>query len=814
MIKNFIKIALRDLWKHKRLTAINIIGLSLGLACFILFLLYTLNELTYDRFHTEADKIYRVYRYTESMRGELSEGDPYLPIPLGPAMKSDFPDVESMVRMRGAWDENFVRVQGQTSRLGISFADSNFFNFFSFNILYGNQQSPLHELNNIVLPESIALRLFGEKNPVGRSMEIQLGNQFETFIVSAVTEDMPSNTSIPFKALCTFEKLKSLPRMERRWTNWGHSSYFTFIKLRNGSALALDRSRMDQFRKKYYPNEEQELRADGTWKGTGTPVTYKLQPIKKIHTQPEVWGGILPAINPTNSWILLGIAFAILIIACINFTTLSIGRSAGRSREIGVRKVMGSNRTGLVSQFLTESLLLTVFSAGLGLAAVYSLLPVFNKISDRHLVFSFDQFPEMIWMLGFLIVLTGIVAGLYPAMILSGFRPVEVLKNKIKLGGSNIFTRSLVTIQFTVSIGLIISTVIILKQIDYMISKNPGFNKDHVVILDAEGTDSKRILKLLSQKLKSIPGVIGISGSELGLGAEGGWSRQEWDYNGVQYQAYEYFVDPHYLDVMNITLLSGRNFLPDFSQDTLSSVIINETMMKKMKWTLETALGQKLVNYHGEASQNHPTVIGVVKDFNFRSMAVAIGPQLFHQFSSYAPFKFFIRIRPTDQAETLKAIGSAWTEVEPVFPFKYSFLDDDLAAFYNSEKRLGQIISWAGGISIFLACLGLFGLTALTVVNRRKEIGIRKIIGATVFDITSIVSKEFVSLIIIGIGIAIPTAYYFMNKWLNNFENRVSIGWWVYLLTAILVISVSIFTICIQSLRAASENPVKSLRTE
>jgi putative ABC transport system permease protein len=814
MFKNYIRTTWRDLWKQKSLTVINVLGLSLGLVCFMLCLLYAVNELSYDRFHKNSDQIYRVYRWKEAMRGEPAEGDPYLPIPLGPALKADFPDVESMVRMRGAWDANYVRVKGITTQLAISFADSNFFNLFSFKIKYGNQQSPIHELNNIVLTEKSALRLFGESNPVGRTLEVKNGEAFENFLVSAVAYDRPSNTSIPFDALCNFNKLRSFPRMERRWFNWGHSSYFTFVKLREGSALAADRARMDQFRKKYYPNDEQELRSAGYWKDAGTPITYKMQAISDLHTQSNVWGGIVPTINKRNIWILLGIAIAVLLMACINFTTLSIGRSASRSREIGVRKVLGSNRSSLVVQFLTESLFLAVFSAGIGLIGTRTLLPIFNKIADRQLKFSFSQFPELIWMLTALVLVTGIIAGLYPSLVLSGFRPVEVLKNKIRLGGSNGFTKSLVTVQFVVSIALIISTIIILKQIDYMISKNPGFDKDNVVIVDADGTESSRIFPLFKEKVLTIPGVQGVASSELGLGADQGWSRQGWDYNGKHFEAYEYFVDNNYLDVLKLKLVSGRNFQQEVTQDTVTSVIINESMMRLFNWTPETALGQKLNNYFGAESPIHPVVIGVVHDFNFRSLSEATGPQLFHQFSSYVPFKYFIRMNPGEPGNTLSAIAHAWSDVEPVYPFRYSFLDENLSAFYSSEKRLSKIIAWAGGISIFLACMGLFGLASLSVINRRKEIGIRKIIGASVFDITSIISKEFIFLVLIGIAIASPIAYFLMNKWLADFAYRISIHWLIFVITGLMGVSISVLTISIQCIKASMANPVKSLRIE
>lgn len=813
MLYNFFKIALRDLLKQKGLATINILSLSIGLACFSLFMLYAVHELNYDRFHTDGERVYRVCRWVEAFNGHDAEGDPYLPIPLGPALLADFPDVEHAVRLR-AWGADFVRANSTVSKMDVFFADPDFFEVLTFPIKYGDRATALKELNSLVLTEKTALKLFGESNPVGRILEIKQGEQFVPFTVSAVAADIPSNSTINFEILGNFNCLKNQPRMEKRWTSWNHSAYFTFVKLRPGSGLAHDAARLLQFRRKYYPNEEQELRSQGSWKGDDAPITYLMQAIRDMHTQTMVAGGEVPPVETRSIWILLAIAAGIWGIACVNFTTLAIGRSAGRAREVGVRKVMGSDRRLLIGQFLTESMLLAIVSGVLGLLLAQLLLPAFNKMADRELVFSLQQFPEMAWLLGGLIVVTGLLAGSYPALVLSGFRPIEILKSKIRLGGSNLFTKSLVTGQFVLSVALIVSMAVILRQLNFMRSKNPGFDRENVVVVDADGSDSKRNFPLFRQAAQAIPGVTGIAGSELGLGEGEGWSRSGWEDNGAHREVYEYFVDQHFMPVLKMELLAGRNFESGNSQDTINSVIINERMVREFGWTNQSALGRQLTGYYEDPKMQLPVVIGVVRDFHFRPLREEIKPQLFHQFHDYQPFKYFVRIKSGDPTQTLSALKSNWSALEPVIPFKYSFLDENLDKFYKAEARLAAISSWAGGISIFLACLGLLGLAALAVANRTREIGIRKVLGAGVAGIVGLLAKDFLKLVLIAILIASPIAWYFMDKWLADFAYRIQLQWWMFAGAGAAAVLIAFLTVGFQSMRAALANPVKSLRSE
>jgi putative ABC transport system permease protein len=816
MIKHYFKIALRNLGRQKILSVINISGLSIGLACFSLFLLYAVNEFSFDRFHANANNIYRVYRWTDAMKAREAEGDVYMPSPLGPAMKTDLPDVKNYVRLYDGWRESFVKINGNVRGIRLSFTDPSIFSVFTFPLIYGHPQSALKDFQSVVITKAKAKDLFGTDNIVGRTIEIKVDDAFVPFTISAVAENIPANSSIQFELLGNFSYMETTSSAKRGVNNWNRSSYITYVQLNPGSGLPNDAQRLGSFRHKYYPDEEKELRDAGyKWEGNTSPVRFGLQPLKAGHTDTKIYGGSVEQVNPKTIWILLSIAAGVLLIACINFTTLAIGRSARRAKEVGVRKVIGSERKHLIIQFLAEAVLLSVLSLLIGLLLVKLLLPYFNRLSGRELHFSFSLYPEMSWMLAGLTLLVGLLAGSYPALILSGFRPIEVLKSKIRVSGANIFTKSLVTVQFALSIGLIICTMIILQQTKYMSDKNPGFNKENIVVVDASDTKTKEIYPLFKQALDARTEIAGVASAELGLGEGTGWSRSGFEYNGVHKDVFEYFIDADYIGLMGMKLIAGRNFDPKISADTVNSVIVNEAMVKDFGWTVETAVGQVLKGYYEKAPlEKMPTVIGVVKNFNFRPFKEEVRPQMFHQFADYAPYKFFVKIKPGNPAPALSAMQKAWTGVVADLPFKYSFLDESLDNFYKAERKWSSIIGWAGGISVFLACLGLFGLAALAAINRTKEIGIRKVLGASLPGIVRLLSKDFLKLVVVALIISAPLAWYFMNKWLQDFAYRISIGWWVFIAAGSLAIIVAFVTIGFQAVKAGIANPVKSLRTE
>ena len=805
MLIHYLRLAGRHLAKQKLLTVINIVGLSLGLACCTLLILYGVNELNYDRWHIHAGRLYRVNEVFT--RDDVEYGDGGICTPAGPAMKKEFPDVEDFVRISSD-SRQIVRVKDQFIPLSVRYADSQLFSIFTFPLLRGDPGTALKDPHAVVLTRDKALQLFGSLDVLGRTVEIKKDTLFEPFVVSAVAENIPDNSSIRWDMLGSYEYALAGDRKESV-NNW-HMTFGdqTFVLLRPGSKLMQEPGRLLNFRLKYFPDEKEHL-----IKEKKPQANFALQPIKELHTNTRIDAGPPgTTTDPKNIWILLAIAGGIVLIASINFTTLAIARSAGRAKEVGVRKVIGGRRGQLIYQFLTESILLTIISAGLGLVLAYALLPSFNHLSGKELTLSFRQWPELIWMLSGLVLLVGLVAGSYPALVLSGFNAVAVLKNKIRLGGENFFTRSLVTFQFVLSIGLVIATMIILRQVAYMRSKDLGLIKENTVVINTDDVDGKKIYPLFSQTMRSRPEVLGIAASQIGLGEGQGFMGEGYDFNGKKDGVIEYPVDTAFLKVMGMHLLAGRNFSGGRSLDTAGAVIVNETLVKNdLGLTPADAIGQQFRNMHGP---DYKTIIGVVKDFNFEKLNRKVRSQLFFMPADFHPARIFIHLRAGDPTAALAAMETTWKRAVPELPLRYSFLDEDLDRYYRAEARWRDIIGCAGGISIFLACLGLFGLAALTAVNRVKEIGIRKILGASVTEIIQLLIGGFLRLVLVASLIASPLAWYFMNKWLQQFAYRIELGWWIFAATTLVAVFIAVLTIGVQAFRAARTNPVKNLRTE
>jgi putative ABC transport system permease protein len=816
MILHYIKIALRNLSRQRILAFINVFGLSVGIACFSLFLLYAVNEFSYDQFHKHGNDIYRVIDWSAGDKDHEPGGEASSYTPVGPAMKQDLPDIENFVRFSSG-AEHFVKSNNKVSRSRVSFADPQLLNVFSFKLIAGNVADALKDPHHIILTRNKALQLFGNTDAVGKRVDIKMDeehDQFEAFTVVGVSENIPTTSTIQFDMLGSFNYVLGTEEGKESVNNWHRTlGINTYVQVRKGSQLMKSQDKLAAFRHKYYADEEALMKNAGRWDGKSPyPFSFRLQPLRDMHTSINVDSGAPGSTtNPKNLWILISIAAGILLIACINFTTLAIGRSAGRAKEVGVRKVIGGGRKQLIYQFLTESMLLSILSGVLGLMLANASLPFFNQLSERQLSFSFSQFPQLFWILAGLILLVGILAGSYPALVLSGFRPVEVLKSKVKLGGSNFFTKSLVTFQFSLSIALIISTLIIFMQLHFLRSKNIGLTKENVIVINADGADAKKAYPLFRQAIQSQRQVISVSSSEIGLGEGQGQMGGQYSFGDKKFGSIEYPVDPDYLQLMGMKLIAGRNFNLSIPSDTINSVIINETLAETdLGMPAEKAIGQQL---KGRGDQIK-TIIGVISDFNFEPLTRAVRAQLFTMPGDFTPRKFFVRIQAGDPGAALSKLQSAWKNILPDLPFEYSFLDEDLDRFYKSEEKWSDIVGWAGGLSIFLACLGLFGLAALAAVNRTREIGIRKVMGASVSEIVRLLSKDFLKLVLVGLLVASPVAWYFMHKWLLDYAYRIDIGWSVFAITGMISLLIAFATISFQAIKAAVANPVKSLRTE
>lgn len=805
MIVHYLTIAFRVLKRQKLSAFINVAGLSIGLACFCLFLLYAVNEFSYDRFHTQGQYIYRVYDWWKFTGREGAESSSATP--LGPAMKSDLPDVEDFVRIQGG-GEPLVRVNGKLLSAKLMFADPQILSVFTFPLIAGNARQALSDPNNIVLTRSKALDFFGETNVVGRQVEIREGEAYKPFTVTGVVEDIPSNSSIRFEMLGSFDRVLNTLMGQQAMNSWTMTiGIAVYVKLRPGSNLMNEPQRLAAFRAKYFPNEDADLKKEGEWDGQGNiPSGFGLQPLTDVHTDVTIDMG---ASDPRNTWLLVGIAGGVLLIACINFILLAIGRSASRSKEVGVRKISGSRRRQLIFQFMAESVLLTFFSAFLGIGLAQVLLPFFNEFAGRSLAFSLQQYPELIALMLATVMITGLLAGSYPAFVLSGFKPLEVLKNKLRLSGSNLFTKSLVTLQFMLSVGLILAAVIILQQLSFLHAKDLGFQKEQVVMVSAQNTDTYRQFR---QMLASQTEVEGITGSEMGLGAGEGQMGRGYVFDNNKMGVIEYPVDADFLNVMGMRLVAGRNFDPTITSDTVTAIIVNESLVvNALNTTPEKALGMQIKSAKGSSPAK--TIIGVVKDFHFESLMHTVRPQLFMQPADFRPSRFFVRLKEVNP-ETLQLLESTWKKVAPDLPFSYSFVDEKFDDFYKEQQRWGSIVGWAGNICIFLACLGLFGLATLAAVNRTKEIGIRKVLGASVANIVHLLCQDFVVLVLIAIAIVSPILWYVMDNWLDQFAYRIDVTYLTFASTGLAALAIAIITTGSQALKSALADPVESLRSE
>ncbi|HMH34734.1 MAG TPA: ABC transporter permease [Puia sp.] len=817
MIKNYFRIALRSMQKQKVFTFINVFGLSVGIACVALLVLFAVNEFSFDHFHKNAHDVYRYYNksnFTNVGPESLLNTDYSGPssASIGEAMKKDLPDVSDFVRVQLPWGDNLIRTDQNAFRAPVTYADPSFFSVFTFPLKYGNTATALRDMNDVVLTASKAKEFFGTDDVIGRTVQISIGATFQPFRVTGVAEDIPSNSTIRFDVLGNYRFALANHGQFFIGGNWHPIASETFLLLRPGSSLAGDNRQLDRFMLSFDPNIIASAKNAGLdWKGHELPMSFKLQPLLSIHTDAwfHAWGfADFGVIDPTTIWILLAIAAGILLIACINFTTLAIGRSAKRSKEVGVRKVLGGQKKQIIFQFLTESVLLAVISGLLGLMLASSLLPLFNQLSGKELNISILLSPKMAILLIALILIAGLLAGSYPALVLSNFKPLEVLKNKIRVGGANVFTKSLVTFQFVVSIMLIVSTIIILEQAKYMVDKDPGFNKENVIAVDASETDPNRIFSVFKQSLSNQSFILGVGSASVGLGA----GNNLLGYSDKGLSADINIIDSNYLRVLGMQLVAGRNFAAGDRNDTIESLIINETMMRAFGWNAGNAVGKEIKGFQG----NTALIVGVVKNFNYRPLSEAVKNQAFvtngDKDKGYP--HFYVRIAAGNPSPAIAAMQKAWGIAMPGIPLKYSFLDEDVNRFYQAEERWSSIVAWAGGISIFLACLGLLGLASLAAVNRTKEIGVRKVLGATIPNIVMLLSKDFIKLILIAFFIASPLAWYIMNKWLQDYVSRISISWVIFFFVGVFAVLSALTTIGFHAIKAAMTNPVKSLRTD
>jgi putative ABC transport system permease protein len=808
MIKNYLKIAARNLWNNKGFSAINIIGLAVGLATCLLMLFYVTDELSYDKYNDKADRIYRV-------DGDIKFGGNHFvlavaPDPMGPVLKKDFPQVEEYVRFRGYGGLLVKKGLQNVNEERVIYADSSLFNVFTLPMIQGDPKTALVEPKSVVINETTAKKYFNSTDVVGKNLIINdTGNYKITGVIKDISKQSHFNFDF-FVSLSTSD--------ESRQNNWVSNNFNTYIVLRKGADPKKLISQFGALVTKYVGPQVKQLMniTMNDFAKSGNFDTYNLTPLTSIHLHSNKTAELGINGNIEFVYIFSIIAVLILLIACVNFMNLSTARSSNRAKEVGVRKVLGSLRKSLITQFLTESILISFLALVIAIGIAFLLLPYFNHLSGKQISMDIFSKPWLFPSLIGLMLVVGVIAGSYPAFFLSAFNPVEVLKGKLAKGFKSSWLRSgLVIFQFFISIALIIGTITIYNQLKYINSKDLGYNRSHVLIIKNTyplGNSAKvfkdEVLKISGVQKATMTGFLPTSDwrndsplfPDATLDQKKAVSMQIWD------------VDENYIPTLDMHVIKGRNFSKDFKTDS-TGVILNESAAKLFGFSEPV---NKTLYYMNDFKNGKDLtalhIVGIIRDFNFSSLREEVTPLALFFRRQNGSISF--RINSTNIPGLIAQVENKWKTMASGQPFGYSFMDDDFNNTYKSEQQTGKIFISFAILAIFIACLGLFGLVTYAAEQRIKEIGIRKVLGASVGTIVSMLSKDFLKLIIIAAFIAFPVAWWAMNSWLQHFAYRISITWWVFVIAAALALLVALLTVSFQAIKAALANPVKSLRTE
>ncbi len=811
MLQNYFRLALRNLLKHKGPGLINITGLSIGTAIVILLSLYVWDEWTFDRFHANADRTYRAW-VKEHFKGDVFFNT-VTPVILGQELRDNFPEIRQVVRY---YTQNTLVKKGNFSELEeVHVAEPSFFKVFDFKLLRGKAENVLSDIHAAVITEEIGLKYFGDPFPVGQTLTLQTGGEWTHFTVTGILEKAPGNSSIQYGIVIPFEMGASQMSEEAK-TSWMNVIVETYV-------LLDEANKVKELEAKFAPFVDGKVASD--YKPGEYVVGF--QPLTDIHLNKDFPLGLVPVSDRRYSYILAGIALLILGLACINFTTLAVGRSVARAREVGVRKATGATRGQLMMQFWNEAVFMAGASVLVGVLLAWTALPFFNTLADKQLTIDFS--PQMLLLLTGLALVTGLVSGLYPALVLSGFKPALTLRGVVSKTGSkrHAVLRGLVGFQFMLSVLLIISTLVMLRQMHFLQNKNLGYDKEQVVVLPykrsgarltAQWEEGKKVLDLLRTELNGKPGFNDVAMSAHTFGTPGWMSIGYTDPASQKFRKFMFNgVDDHFLPIHGLALVSGRNFSRENISDT-KAVIVNEAYASQFGVETSSQMPEPFREFQ---------VIGVAKDFNFESLHSAVQPLVMAydpvgiirtasdwNFNDTPNPKFSIKVAGDNLPATISTLRLAWQKTAPEQAFNYAFLDDNIDKQYRAESRLSQLVGIATGLAIFIACLGLFGIATLTIAQRTKEIGVRKVLGASVAGITGLLAKDFLKIVLVSFLIASPIAWWAMNRWLSDFTYRIDMQWWIFLVAGTGAVAIAFLTVGFESVRAALANPVKSLRSE
>lgn len=809
MLKNFITIAIRNLFKYKAFSFINITGLAVGIAVCMLILLFVKDEMSFDRFNEKYERIGRIALEGYFGGSEISIVQSCAP--LAETMVSDFPEVETATRVRN-YGYPVIRYNDKVfSEEKFFSADSTFFDVFTVEFVAGDENTALTEPNTMVITEETAARYFGEEDPIGKTVNSDNRNNYQ---VVGIVKAMPVNSHLHFDfllSLCT--------NPESRSPVWLSNNFWTYFVLKEGAGFEELNKKLEKDLVKYIAPQIQQA-TGASWEdllATGARYQYVGQPLSDVHLYNEYRGDPEPQSDATYVYIFSIIAMGILTIACINFMNLSTARSTGRAKEVGIRKTLGSTLGQLLRQFLSESVIMSIVAVFFAAILVQLLLPVFNDIASKDL--SLNYLSDWYLLPGLILfsVIIGILAGSYPAFFLSSFKPVSVLGGNLKSSSKGRMLRSgLVILQFSISIVLFIGTVIVYNQLQFIQNKNLGYNKEQLVVIH-KTDDIGRYMKAFREELQSLPNIVSVTNTTSLPGYPdiyaNAYRSQSQGGEGTQV-IQDIYVDHGFAETLQLELVEGRFYSRERAIDTTNTIVINEAAIKTLQ--LAEPLGSQVIQMGQTLEQSRVfTVIGVVKDFHTESMHKKIGPMVINLLKGDGFGRYTtVRISTGNVQKTLDDIKNVWSNYAGSQAFEYTFYDEDFAKLYHSEQRVGQLFTTFSIVAIFVACLGLLGLAAYTTEQRTKEIGIRKVLGAEVTTILILLSKEFAKWVVIANIIAWPVAYYLMSTWLQDFEYRTEIGWWIFIISGAAALLVAVITISSQTIKAALANPAESLRTE
>lgn len=813
MIKNHFKIAWRNLIKNKVYSIINIFGLAIGLASCLLIILYVLDELSYDHYNVNADRIYRINSDIQMGGGDLQITQ--TSDMMGELLKKDYPQVEEYTRIYSNEGPKLIKKGKEfINEQKIAYIDSTFFKVFSLPAIYGDPNEALNEPNSVVITESTAKKYFGTSDALGKTVEIKSGNTTIPFSVNAVIKDIPNNSHFNFNFML------SMKNANYQWGQLVSHNFHTYLLLKRGTDYRAFEKNFEIYKTKYVFPEAQkfiDMKNIEAWEASGNKLDYSLMPLKKIHLYSNYSYELSPPGNIQYVYIFSIVALFILLLACINFMNLSTARSAHRAKEVGIRKVLGTERKTLVLQFLMESIITACIALVIALALVLLVMPIFNTVAGKSLTMAYLFNIKLLSMLLILPFVVGLLAGSYPALFLSKFKPITALKGTINSGYKKSSLRNLLVVfQFSTSVILISATIIVYKQLHYIQTTELGYNKDQVLIInDAHALNTK--VEAFKNEALGMNGVSsGTISSFLPVSQSPRHSstystKSVMDANSsIQLQSWQ--IDYDYLKTMGMEIVKGRNFSKDYATDS-TAVLITETTAKLLGYEdpiNKTIYAPSETNYFDAMIPLN--IIGVVKDFHYESLVQNIGPVCLRLGHSRGAVSFKINAGST--SSLINQIENKWKSMTVDIPFSYRFLDDSFNEMYQNEQRIGSLSIMFALLAIVIACLGLFGLATYMAEQRTKEIGIRKVLGASISNIVTMISKDFLMLVAIACIIAFPVAWYTMNKWLANYSYRIDIEWWIFLVSGVTTFVIALLTVSLQSTKAATSNPIKSLRTE